>query len=126
MPSAATPLTCARATATTPLRPQTTTLWEYLPAVRRGWAGQHRLPGATPAYVIWNLLERYTRPGDVVMDPFCGSGTTLDVARISGVRASASTSTRRGLTSSTPTRAACPRPASRSTSSSPTRPMATT
>lgn len=31
--------------------------------------------------MIWNLLERYTRPGDVVVDPFCGSGTTLDVCR---------------------------------------------
>ena len=35
--------------------------------------------GATPSYVIWNLLQRYTREGDVVVDPFCGSGTTLDV-----------------------------------------------
>ncbi|MCP4239341.1 MAG: site-specific DNA-methyltransferase, partial [bacterium] len=37
--------------------------------------------GATPAYVIWNLLERYTREGDLVVDPFCGGGTTIDVAR---------------------------------------------
>lgn len=37
--------------------------------------------GATPAYVIWNVLERYTRAGDLVVDPFCGGGTTLDVAR---------------------------------------------
>lgn len=35
--------------------------------------------GATPSYVIWNLLQRYTRTGDLVVDPFCGSGTTLDV-----------------------------------------------
>ena len=38
-------------------------------------------PGATPTYVIWNLLQRYTREGDLVVDPFCGGGTTLDVAR---------------------------------------------
>lgn len=31
--------------------------------------------------MIWNLLTRYTRPGDLVVDPFCGGGTTLDVAR---------------------------------------------
>ncbi len=31
--------------------------------------------------MIWNLIERYTREGDLVVDPFCGSGTTLDVAR---------------------------------------------
>lgn len=43
--------------------------------------GDPRFEGRTPAWVIWNLLERYTRPGDLVVDPFCGGGTTLDVAR---------------------------------------------
>jgi len=37
--------------------------------------------GATPSWVIWQLLSRYTREGDVVVDPMCGSGTTLDVCR---------------------------------------------
>jgi len=37
--------------------------------------------GATPPWVVWNLLSRYTRPGDLVVDPFCGGGTTLDVAQ---------------------------------------------
>ncbi len=37
--------------------------------------------GSTPAWVIWNLLTRYTREQDLVVDPFCGGGTTLDVAR---------------------------------------------
>ncbi len=37
--------------------------------------------GATPPWVVWNLLTRYTREGDLVVDPFCGGGTTLDVAR---------------------------------------------
>ncbi len=40
--------------------------------------------GRTPAWVIWNVLDRYTRAGDVVLDPFCGGGTTLDVAREGG------------------------------------------
>lgn len=43
--------------------------------------GDARFVGATPSYVIWNLVERYTKPGDLVVDPFCGSGTTLDVAK---------------------------------------------
>jgi DNA modification methylase len=30
---------------------------------------------------LWNLLSRYTRPKDLVVDPMCGSGTTLVVAR---------------------------------------------
>lgn len=37
--------------------------------------------GRTPTYVIWNLVQRYTQPGQVVLDPFCGGGTTLDVAK---------------------------------------------
>ena len=68
-----------------PLRLQTTTLW-YYPSQQYGEEpmGDPRYQGRTPAYVIWNLLERYTRPGDLVVDPFCGGGTTLDVARSLG------------------------------------------
>jgi DNA modification methylase len=64
------------------LRPQTTTLW-YHPSQQYGDVplGNPAFAGATPAWVIWNLLSRYTRPGDLVVDPFCGGGTTLDVAR---------------------------------------------
>ena len=64
-----------------PLEQQVTTLWDY-PSQHygRGMQGNARYKGATPSYVIWNLLSRYTRPGDVVVDPMCGSGTTLDVA----------------------------------------------
>jgi len=61
---------------------QTTTLW-YHPSAQYGDRpmGTPGYPGATPAWVIWNLLERYTREGDLVVDPFCGGGTTIDVAR---------------------------------------------
>jgi len=31
--------------------------------------------------VIWNLLQRYTKEEDLVIDPMCGSGTTIDVAK---------------------------------------------
>lgn len=37
--------------------------------------------GVTPAQIIWNLLQRYTKEGDLVVDPMCGSGTTIDVAK---------------------------------------------
>jgi len=69
------------------LKIQTTTLWEY-PSQHYGsrQQGDKDYVGATPSYVIWNLLERYTREGDVVLDPMCGSGTTLDVARDMGRR----------------------------------------
>ena len=65
-----------------PLRIQPTTLWDY-PSQDYG-EGRQGIPGykgATPSYIIWNLLQRYTKPKDLVVDPFCGSGTTLDVAR---------------------------------------------
>ncbi|MBI4403051.1 MAG: DNA methylase [Deltaproteobacteria bacterium] len=61
---------------------QTTTLWEY-PSQHYGpkEQGDKAYRGATPSYVIWNLLQRYTRETDVVLDPMCGSGTTLDVCK---------------------------------------------
>lgn len=64
-----------------PLRIATTTLWEY-PSQDYGREphGDKDYIGATPAWVIWNLLQRYTREADKILDPMCGSGTTLDVA----------------------------------------------
>jgi DNA modification methylase len=71
-----------------PLRLQVTTLWDY-PSQDYGDAQQGRpgYKGATPSYIIWNLLQRYTKPKHLVVDPFAGSGTTLDVARELGRRA---------------------------------------
>ncbi len=65
----------------------TTTLWEY-PSQHYGkeMQGDQAYIGATPSYVIWNLLQRYTRPHDLVVDPMCGSGTTIDVATDLGRR----------------------------------------
>jgi len=63
-----------------------TTLWEY-PSQHYDASdgskvqGDKHYAGATPSWVIWQLLQRYTRDGDVVLDPMCGSGTTLDVCR---------------------------------------------
>jgi adenine-specific DNA-methyltransferase len=86
-----------------PLRVLPTTLWEYpsqhytkfvneagevvkskhadVPGAMRGTAmqGSKNYTGATPSWVIWQLLMRYTRAGDTILDPMCGSGTTLDV-----------------------------------------------
>ncbi|MCX7808593.1 MAG: DNA methyltransferase [Deltaproteobacteria bacterium] len=68
-----------------PLRLESTTLWNY-PSQHygKGVQGDPRYPGATPSYIIWNLIQRYTRPGELVVDPMCGSGTTLDVCRDTG------------------------------------------
>ena len=53
-----------------PLRVQPTTLWEY-PSQDYGDAhqGVPGYKGATPSYIIWNLLQRYTKPNDLVIDP---------------------------------------------------------
>lgn len=77
------------------LRIMPTTLWEYPsqhydPARTAGrdgvtgsrgpkMQGRSSYTGATPSWIIWQLLQRYTRARDTVLDPMCGSGTTLDV-----------------------------------------------
>jgi len=65
-----------------PLSVQVTTLWDY-PSQHYGdeVQGDPDYRGATPSYIIWNLLKRYTAEKDLVIDPCAGSGTTLDVAR---------------------------------------------
>lgn len=65
-----------------PLEPALTTLWEY-PSQHygKGEQGSSQYRGATPSWVIWQVMQRYSQPGDLVLDPFCGSGTTLDVAK---------------------------------------------
>lgn len=65
-----------------------TTLWDFPSRhIGQNIQGDDAYAGATPAGVIWNLLMRYTREKDLVVDPMCGSGTTLDVARELGRRA---------------------------------------
>ncbi|MGP1310740.1 MAG: DNA methyltransferase [Phycisphaerales bacterium] len=65
-----------------------TTLWEY-PSQHHDAddAPGKKYTGATPSWVIWQLLQRYTREGDLVVDPFAGSGTTVDVALAESRRA---------------------------------------
>ena len=64
---------------------ESTTLWDF-PRQNYGDKphGNNKYNGVTPAFVIWNLLQRYTKEGDLVVDPMCGSGTTIDVCEEEG------------------------------------------
>lgn len=66
---------------------ETTTLWDY-PRQSYGKKpkGDNKFQGVTPAFIIWNLIQRYTKPGDLVVDPMAGSGTTIDVCEEEGRR----------------------------------------
>jgi len=61
---------------------ESTTLWDF-PTQNYGNKphGDNKYSGVTPAFIIWNLLQRYTKEGDLVVDPMCGSGTTIDVCK---------------------------------------------
>lgn len=68
-------------------RLETTTLWDY-PRQNYGKTqkGSNKYAGVTPAFVIYNMIKRYTEPGDLVLDPMAGSGTTIDVCKEEGRR----------------------------------------
>ena len=57
------------------LVPAVTTLWDY-PSQHYGDGeqGSQHYRGATPSYVIWNVIHRFSAEGDTVLDPFVGSG----------------------------------------------------
>lgn len=59
---------------------ESTTLWDF-PTQSYGKTkkGDSGFQGVTPAFIVYNMLQRYTEPGDLVLDPMCGSGTTIDV-----------------------------------------------
>jgi DNA modification methylase len=56
-----------------------TTIWDF-PRQSYGLTqkGDNKYPCVTPALIIYNLIWRYTDPSELVVDPMCGSGTTID------------------------------------------------
>jgi DNA modification methylase len=68
-------------------RLESTTLWDYpRQSYGKTQKGSNKYAGVTPAFVIYNMVKRYTEPGDLVLDPMAGSGTTLDVCNEEGRR----------------------------------------
>ncbi len=68
-----------------PRGPQVTDVWEipFLSTVskeRTGW------PTQKPEALLRRIIEASSNPGDLVIDPFCGSGTTLAAAQALGRR----------------------------------------
>jgi DNA modification methylase len=61
---------------------EATTFWDF-PKQSYGLTpkGNNKYAGVTPALIIYNMIWRYTNPGDLVVDPMCGSGTTIDVCK---------------------------------------------
>ena len=68
-------------------RLESTTLWDY-PRQSYGTRqkGSNKYAGVTPAFIIYNMVRRYTEPGDLVLDPMAGSGTSIDVCEEEGRR----------------------------------------
>src|SRR5438094_3073062 len=63
--------------------PETTTVWSF--PDRGDWAthvGNYR--GNWSPYIPRNLILRYTKPGELVLDPFVGGGTTAIEAKLLG------------------------------------------
>ena len=44
-------------------------------------------PTPKPLPLIWWFMSRHTATGDLVLDPFCGHGPTLEIAKLNGRRA---------------------------------------
>jgi len=55
-------------------------IWN-LPDKRPDGYGSAEFPGNTSPVILAQCLTRYTQPGDTVLDPMAGSGTTYDVCK---------------------------------------------
>ena len=67
---------------TTGFRPTPYDVWAF----RRDPAYGVPHPGSIPAAIVAHALHYFTRPGDLVVDPMAGGGTTVDVCLAMGRR----------------------------------------
>jgi DNA modification methylase len=77
--------TAAAGNSAPPVSQQHFDIWSFTKA-----NGESSYFGRMPPQVVENLLWLYTEPGDVVVDPFAGGGTTINVAKDMGRRVFAS------------------------------------
>jgi len=58
-----------------------TDVWTDIPPVRhRKFKSEKRVANQLSTKLLWRVLQLSSDPGDVILDPFGGSGTTYDVA----------------------------------------------
>ena len=50
------------------------------------YSGNRLHPTQKPLSVLTPLIRSFSRPGDVVLDPLCGCGSTLLAAKLQGRR----------------------------------------
>mgnify|MGYP000911748603 FL=1 len=58
-------------------------IWDFAPVAP--YQGKH--PCEKPLSLLGHIVETSTRPGDTILDPFTGSGSSLDAARLAGRKA---------------------------------------
>ncbi|MDO7881198.1 DNA methyltransferase [Salinibacterium soli] len=61
-------------------------LWDDIPNLQAASAEALGYPTQKPLALLERIIETSTKPGDVVLDPFCGCGTTVDAAQKLGRR----------------------------------------
>jgi DNA modification methylase len=62
------------------------TWWDDIQPVQAQAAERLGYPTQKPLALMLRIIEASSRPNDVVLDPFCGSGTTIDAAQALGRR----------------------------------------
>ncbi len=60
------------------------TLWEYATSNTEGNRAKLLHPATFPDRLASDLIECFSKPGDLVLDPMCGSGTTCIMAAKAG------------------------------------------
>jgi len=81
---------CSWTTWLIPSRTTKQAKWGTLPGgyvAQPGWVSSHQRMGGKPEGLMRCLVSDYSREGDLVLDPFMGSGTTLVAAKNLGRRA---------------------------------------
>jgi DNA modification methylase len=84
----------ARRGIVSPVELASTTCWKGFDVIRCMWGGymresgekRYKHPTQKPLRLIWTLIKENSHPNNLILDPFCGSGTTCVAAKMLGRR----------------------------------------